>query len=99
MSASAITGARRTKQRRSAGTGGGSNLAKDLQTPFLGGIPIDPRIRIGGDNGVPIVYDDLETEHAKAITQIAKNLADQVNIRNLGAESSSKVEIILGDDD
>ena len=81
------------------GTGGGSNLAKELKSPFLGGIPIDPRIRIGGDKGIPIVYDDPDTEHAKAITQISRKLANQVNLRNIGAASTSKVEIILDDDD
>jgi len=46
------------------GLGGGEKLAKELDVPFLGGIPIDPRIRIGGDNGKPIVYDLPDSENA-----------------------------------
>ena len=79
------------------GIGGGLNLAKETDTPFLGGIPIDPRIRIGGDKGIPIVYDMPDSEQAEAITNIAKNLAEQVAKRS--SESGSKVEIILDDED
>ena len=81
------------------GTGGGSKMAEELDAPFLGGIPIDSKIRIGGDNGVPIVYDELDTEHAKAVIEISRRLAEQVNLRNLNDGSSSKMEILLGDDD
>ncbi len=80
------------------GTGGGSKLSEELGTPFLGGIPIDPRIRIGGDNGTPIVYDIPDTEHANIIMDISRKIAEQVNIRNV-KQGSSQVEILLGDDD
>lgn len=79
------------------GLGGGSKLAEELKVPFLGGIPIDPGIREGGDNGTPIVYDIPDSENAKIISQITKNLAQQVHVKNLTA--TSKVEISLDDDD
>lgn len=79
------------------GNGGGQEMAKTTETPFLGGIPIDPRIRIGGDKGIPIVYDMPDSQHAEAIIKIAKNLGEQVNIRN--SQSGSEVEIILDDDE
>lgn len=74
------------------GLGGGSKLAEELGVPFLGGIPIDPRIRMGGDNGVPIVFDMPEDDHAKIIMDISKNLANQVSMNKKGA---SDLEIIL----
>ena len=74
------------------GTGGGSKLAEELGVAFLGGIPIDPRIRIGGDNGVPIVFDMPDDEHSKIVMDIARNLAQQVNISK---SNSPDVEIIL----
>jgi ATP-binding protein involved in chromosome partitioning len=40
------------------GTGGGARMAARLGVPFLGSVPIDPRIREGGDNGKPIVAID-----------------------------------------
>ncbi len=78
------------------GSGGGENLSKELKVPFLGGIPIDPRIREGGDKGVPIVFDMPDSDNAEAILNIARNLTEQVNIRN--AKSTGKVEISLGED-
>lgn len=79
------------------GIGGGKNLSEELKISFLGGIPIDPRIRIGGDKGIPIVYDIPDSEYEKAILEISKNLANEVEIRNTNPES--KVEILLDDDE
>ena len=79
------------------GAGGGEILAKELNTPFLGGIPIDPRIREGGDKGVPIVHDLSGSKEANIVMNIASNLTEQVNIRNSSA--TGKVEILLGDND
>ncbi|MHB8579431.1 MAG: iron-sulfur cluster carrier protein ApbC [Ignavibacteriaceae bacterium] len=81
------------------GTGGGSQMATELESPFLGGLPIEPQIRIGGDKGVPIVFDTPNSEQAKIIVEIAKNLSAQINLRNLSGENSSKMEIILGDEE
>ena len=75
------------------GTGGGEKLAEELNVPFLGGIPIDPRIRQGGDSGNPIVASLPESDEAKKIIEISRKLAAQVSINN--ADSSNDVEIIL----
>ncbi len=80
------------------GTGGGSKLAEELHAPFLGGIPIDPRIRMGGDKGVPIVYDIPDSEHNDIIMNISRKLVEQVSLRNLSGDAS-KVEILLDDED
>ncbi len=79
------------------GTGGGEKLSKELNANFLGGIPIEPKIRIGGDKGIPIVFDTPELEHAKIIMNIAKNLAQQVHLKNLTA--NSKIEIMLDNEE
>jgi ATP-binding protein involved in chromosome partitioning len=79
------------------GSGGGKKTSAELGTEFLGGIPIDSRIREGGDKGVPIVFDIPESEHADIMMDLSKKLAEQVNIRNLKAPG--KIDIILGDDD
>lgn len=76
------------------GNGGGENLSKELEAPFLGGIPIDPRVRIGGDKGIPIVFDIPDSEHAKIIYSIARNLAAQISIRNSNA-TETKIEILM----
>jgi len=76
------------------GSGGGEQLAKELAAPFLGGIPIDPRVRIGGDKGVPIVYDIPDSVHSEIIYSIVKNLASQVSIRNMNS-GETKIEIVM----
>lgn len=60
------------------GEGGGTQTAKDLQTEFLGQIPLDQSIREGGDAGTPIVLGDPECEAAKAFVSIAKTLLAKV---------------------
>ena len=45
--------------------GGGKRLAKELGTLFLGEIPIDAKVRHGGDSGRPVVVGAPESEHAK----------------------------------
>lgn len=80
------------------GSGGGEKLSKELETQFLGGIPIDPRIREGGDKGVPIVYDLPDSEYAKIITDISRKLAAQISIRN-SSPDNEKIEILLDEED
>jgi len=77
-------------------TGGGSRTADELGVPFLGEIPINTRIRIGGDQGTPIVVMDEQSQHAQTIRSIARNLAAQISILHVTASPSQKVEILLG---
>jgi len=76
--------------------GGGKKAAEELGVPFLGEIPIYTNIRIGGDIGKPIVVSEPESEQAKTIMQIARNLAAQVSIQHLTTPAPPKVEILLG---
>jgi len=56
------------------GEGGGQRTADSLETPLLGQIPLDPAIRLGCDNGIPIVVSDPDSEAAKAFSQIANEI-------------------------
>ncbi len=75
------------------GNGGGEKLAKELNTTFLGGIPLDPRIREGGDNGKPLVETLPESDEAKTVIDIAKKLDEKLS--STGEKPSGDVEIIL----
>lgn len=72
-------------QQRTAifGEGGGRRLAEDLQVPFLGLVPIDTRVREGGDAGTPIVALDPEAPAALAFLDAAGRVAAQVSIQNM----------------
>ena len=60
-------------------TGGGLKASKDFLVPFLGKIPIDPRIVETGDSGNPFVVINTETEAAKAFVGIVENIENIVN--------------------
>lgn len=64
------------------GRGGGKRLADEHQVPFLGEIPLDPEVRIGGDQGVPIVAGEPDSAVSKAFIEIAKQVAAQVSIQS-----------------
>jgi ATP-binding protein involved in chromosome partitioning len=53
------------------GEGGGSQLAEELGVPLLGQVPLDPRLRAGGDEGLPIVVSEPEAEASRAFATIA----------------------------
>jgi len=55
------------------GQGGGQWLAKTSGVPFLGQVPMEPVVREGGDNGIPVVLrpDSLA---GQALKQIAESV-------------------------
>ena len=53
------------------GTGAGQQLAATYNTPFLGTVPLDANVRIGGDSGAPIVVAYPATTAAQAQRQKA----------------------------
>ena len=57
------------------GSGGGQELADDLDVPLLGRLPLVPALREGGDVGRPIVAVDPDSESAQAFRSIADRIA------------------------
>jgi ATP-binding protein involved in chromosome partitioning len=76
-------------------SGGGKRTADNLNVPFLGEIPIDSSVRIGGDKGDPIVHGDPDSQQGKIIHGIARQLAAQISIQNIGTPLVPKLEILL----
>ncbi|MCU0256003.1 MAG: Mrp/NBP35 family ATP-binding protein [Vicinamibacterales bacterium] len=62
------------------GKGGGERLAEQLEVPFLGRIPLYEPIRVGSDEGRPIVVAEPESAPAKAFVQAAERAAAQLSI-------------------
>jgi ATP-binding protein involved in chromosome partitioning len=65
------------------GTGGGEAVAADMGVPFLGRVPLDLDVRVGGDAGTPIVESRPESAAARALNEIAAALAAQVSVLNI----------------
>jgi ATP-binding protein involved in chromosome partitioning len=65
------------------GSGGGKAVAEALTrvtgapVPLLGKVPIDVRLREGGDRGVPLVLSNPESAAAQQLTDIAAILASR----------------------
>ena len=75
--------------------GGGRKAAEELGVPFLGEIPIYTSIRVSGDTGKPIVADEHAGPIAGTITQIARNMAAQISIRNSTEAGEASLDIQL----
>ncbi len=76
------------------GQGGGEQLAKSANVPFLGAIPMDPKVRVGGDQGKPIVISDPDSASGKALRSIAEQLAARLSVEAYKNQSSVKIEMI-----
>jgi len=60
------------------GHGGGKKTAEMLGVPFLGEVPIDPKVVIGGDTGEPIVASDPASPASMAFRELARQVVQQV---------------------
>lgn len=58
--------------------GGGRRTAEQLKVPFLGEIPLDPKVAIGGDAGEPIVAAEPKSGVTAAYLRIAEEIARQL---------------------
>jgi len=63
------------------GEGGGEKLAKMTDVPFIGSIPIDPQVRIGGDQGMPVSLSHPDSPVSKKLVEITEKIAAQVSIQ------------------
>ena len=75
------------------GTGGAQAIAKRLNIPFLGEIPLARPIRATSDAGKPIVLSAPDSAEAKAFIAAAERLAAQVSIRGMQDELQPQVKV------
>ena len=75
------------------GSGGGEELARATDTTFLGKIPIDQNVRIGGDTGKPIVVSYPESAVAKSIQEIAQKIAAKASVAAMTASNALPINI------
>ena len=72
------------------GAGGGEDMASIAKVPFLGAVPMESGVRIGGDTGEPVVTSNPNSEAAKALQAIAEQVAAKISI---AAHNKSMPEI------
>ena len=59
------------------GAGGGEALAADLGVPLLARVPLETRLREGGDDGVPVAIGAPDSEAAAEFARLAQRVAAQ----------------------
>ena len=77
------------------GHGGGEGLARDMNVPFLGRLPVYQPIREGGDAGVPLVISEPGTTAARAFLTVAERTAAQVSISAYKTAEANRGKIPL----
>jgi ATP-binding protein involved in chromosome partitioning len=65
------------------GRGASKRVCQQYDIEFLGEIPIDPMVRIGGDDGIPASIGAPESPTAKQFAAVARGLAGKISIQNL----------------
>jgi ATP-binding protein involved in chromosome partitioning len=73
------------------GQGGGRALAASVGAPFLGEIPLDPEVRVGGDAGLPIVVSHPGSPVGQALAKLAQEVAAKAG--EIGAQGPNFIPI------
>ncbi|MBE3087554.1 MAG: Mrp/NBP35 family ATP-binding protein [Chloroflexi bacterium] len=76
------------------GSGGGEDLARVAKVPFLGALPMEQSVRIGGDTGEPVVASRPDSDAAKALKSIAEQVAARVSVTALEQNNVPKINIL-----
>jgi len=75
------------------GSGGGQKLAKEANVNYIGSIPIDARVRSGGDSGKPIVLADPQSSASQALRLIAQDIAAKISVAAIQGEGFMPIRI------
>lgn len=62
------------------GTGGGQQLAEVTGVPFLGQVPLEMGVRVGGDAGQPVVVAAPESGAAQALRAVARQVGEALGL-------------------
>jgi len=58
---------------------GGQRMAEEMGVPFLGAVPLDPAVMLGGESGSPIIAGDSEGETSRAFGKIISKLVESLS--------------------
>ncbi|MBU2609911.1 MAG: Mrp/NBP35 family ATP-binding protein [Chloroflexi bacterium] len=76
------------------GAGGGEDLARIAKVPFLGAVPMESSVRIGGDTGEPVLFSKPDSEAAKALKAIAEQVAARVSVEAIAQNNAPTINVI-----
>jgi ATP-binding protein involved in chromosome partitioning len=64
------------------GHGGGERTANAMSVPFLGSLPLDPAVRVGGDSGRPAALDPAGK--GAPFVELAERVVERLAARGAG---------------
>jgi len=71
--------------------GGGQKISEELDVPFLGKIPLEPRICEDSDRGLPFILEHPDSPAAKAFMEIVEKIQGFLKEKNTPKKQSSDV--------
>jgi len=74
-------------------SGGGEELARELELPFLGKIPMDPKVVMAGDDGKPYLSSDIDSPAVHAFREVTTAVETRV------PPVAAPVSLSMADDD
>jgi ATP-binding protein involved in chromosome partitioning len=72
--------------------GGGRRTAEKMGVNFLGEVPLDPEVRVGGDTGHSVALRTQDDPHAAAFYELARNVAARIDA--LGAPRGPRIDVV-----
>jgi ATP-binding protein involved in chromosome partitioning len=65
--------------------GGGERLAEKLGVRFMGALPLDPRVRLGGGQGIPLMVAEPHSALGEVFNTVAEAIAGEVSVAAVAA--------------
>ena len=76
------------------GAGGGEKLAEAAKVPYLGQIPMDPAVRVGGDTGAPVVVSNPDSAPARALRSLAEQVAARLSVTAIQGSAGPAINVV-----
>jgi ATP-binding protein involved in chromosome partitioning len=71
--------------------GGGKRTAERMGVHFLGEVPLDPEVRVGGDMGESVAKRGPDDEHARAFFDLARTVSARVT--EVASKQGPRIEV------
>lgn len=76
------------------GEGGGEILAEQRDVPFLGRVPLEAEVRVGGDYGRPVISNNPDSDAGKAFYTLSQTVAARVSVMMLQSADVIPLNVI-----
>jgi ATP-binding protein involved in chromosome partitioning len=76
------------------GRGTSKRLCAKFEVDYLGDLPLDPAVRIGGDDGLPVTISDPDGASSQRFIEVAKTLAGKVSVQTVNAPKFVPINVV-----